>query len=91
MGDIAHVPLVSGVKAAQTPAVDVNKEKTTMADSCWSSPVVAVQSYIEKHKEKIITVAAVFLIDHFVFKGKFRVKLEELFEKLVDKLVGAMA
>ncbi len=56
---------------------EVKKEKKDMFKS--------IKEYYEKHNEVIITIVVVFLVDHYAFGGKFKEKIELMFESLVSK------
>ncbi len=53
------------------------KETKTMYD--------AIKTWFNKHSDLLVTLAAFFVADHFVFGGKFRHKLEQMVEGLIDK------
>jgi hypothetical protein len=44
-----------------------------------------VSDYVEKHKDVLFTVALVLVLDHFVFEGKFKQKIEDLVSSFLTK------
>lgn len=45
----------------------------------------SVKTYYDKYQDIILTVAVVFLLDQYMFDGKFRLKLEQIMESLISK------
>lgn len=45
----------------------------------------SVRAYYEKYQDTILTVAAIFLLDHYMFDGKFKTKIEQIMESLINK------
>lgn len=45
----------------------------------------SVRNYYEKYQDTILTVAVIFLLDHYMFDGKFKTKLEQIMESLIGK------
>lgn len=44
-----------------------------------------VSDYVEKHKDILFTVALVLVLDHYVFDGKFKSKIEDLVSGFLSK------
>lgn len=59
------------------PPTEKKKEEYRMFKS--------VRSYYEKYQDTILTIAALFLLDHYMFDGKFKTKLEQIMESLIGK------
>lgn len=53
------------------------KQENNMLDS--------IKEYIKEHKQVIITIGVVLLVDHLVFGGAFRERVKGLVEKLLNK------
>ena len=49
-----------------------------------SDMVSNFKSYFEKHQDVIITIAVVVLLDHFLFNGALRNKIQNTVEKFLD-------
>lgn len=47
--------------------------------------VGSIKDYVKTHREILITLALVALVDHFVFEGQFKKKLQQLVEALLNK------
>ena len=58
-------------------AVDTAKGTDTMKQS--------MERWWERNSNIVITVAVIFLVDHLVFKGSMRKKIESIFDKLVNR------
>ena len=71
--DNHNVNKLSLVVASATPK---NKENRPMFDS--------VKKYFQKHQEIFYTIAVALVVDHYVFNGAFRKKIEALVERLLD-------
>lgn len=83
-------------KFQQEVGINSNKtadkaEEKNMGTTGWSFVPQSVENYIERHKDMIYTIAIVLLADHFFFKGKFRVKAEQMVESLIDRASGKVA
>ncbi len=44
-----------------------------------------VRDYVESHKDMLLTMGLIILADHFLFAGKFRVRIEQMVEQWIDK------
>ena len=49
------------------------------------SVVETLKSYFKKHEDVLISLAVVLVVDHFIFNGAFREKVEAIVNKLLDK------
>jgi hypothetical protein len=45
-----------------------------------------VKGYFKEHRDIIMTLLMVILVDHFVFEGVFREKLQNLVEGMINKV-----
>lgn len=45
-----------------------------------------VKKFVAEHKSTVYCVAVMLLIDHLVFNGSFRAKLQSIMSKLIDKV-----
>lgn len=50
--------------------------------------VETVKDIIHKNKTIIYTVVALCIVDHLFLKGKFRLKLQAIFSRLIDKVIN---
>lgn len=50
----------------------------------------SLKQYFGKHRDLFITMAVIFLADHFLFGGKFKQKITESVEKLLDKSIKTL-
>jgi len=46
----------------------------------------SVKTYLKKHEDTIITIIILILIDHFIFNGAFRDKLNKIVETMISKV-----
>lgn len=67
----------TGCMEAHTIPATTKKEEYKMFKS--------IRAYYEKYQDVILTVAAIFLLDHYMFDGKFKTKLEQIMESLINK------
>lgn len=65
-----------GIKI-EVPIATIKKEEYSMFKS--------IRNYYEKYQDIILTVGAIFLLDHYMFDGKFRTKIEQIMESLISK------
>jgi hypothetical protein len=49
-----------------------------------------IKEYFTKHREIFFTFAVVFLVDHFLFHGKFKEKIQNAVEGLLDKSIKTL-
>lgn len=68
--------LTCGLPGMHTHTIET-KEKWTMISS--------LKMYVQKHSDVLWTLATVILLDHFLFEGKFRTKIESIMESLITK------
>lgn len=68
---------IPGCNGFHSEPVKTKKEEYKMFKS--------VRAYYEKYQDIILTVAAIFLLDHYMFDGKFKTKLEQIMEGLINK------
>lgn len=47
--------------------------------------ISSLKMYVQKHSDVLWTLATVILLDHFLFEGKFRTKIESIMESLITK------
>lgn len=47
--------------------------------------VSSLTDYVEKHKDLLFSVVLVLVLDHYVFEGKFRQKIEKLVDSFLEK------
>lgn len=45
-----------------------------------------VKDYVKQHKDTLITIGVLALVDQLVFDGKFRERLVKVFENLLERL-----
>lgn len=50
----------------------------------------SIRTYYEKYQDTILTIVAVFLLDQYMFGGKFRTKLEQIMEGLITKVTTSL-
>jgi len=55
------------------------KGETKMKFGTW------LNDYVEKHRDVLFTIAVVLVLDHYVFEGKFRQKIEDMVEGFLKK------
>lgn len=66
---------------------DPKKEFQKLADKLTGrrSFMDTFKSYFKKHEEAYMTIFIVILIDHFIFAGVFRQKIQDLVDSLIAK------
>ena len=62
------------------------KEKTM-----FGTVVADVKSFLVEHRGTIYFLVAALLVDHFLFKGVFKVRLQNMMESLVKKVEDKVA
>jgi hypothetical protein len=96
--EVAVVARIDGQKIAPT-TYTVKAYQFSLATEadyktfCYTKPIgekkmklfTQVSDYVEKHKDILFTVALVLVLDHFVFEGKFKQKIEDLVSGFLTK------
>ncbi len=59
--------------------------------SMFKSIATDVKSFVIEHRSIIYFIAAALLIDHFVFKGAFKTRLQAIAERIVKKVEDKVA
>jgi hypothetical protein len=44
----------------------------------------SLREYVQQHKDLFYTIGLVLLVDHFIFDGAFKAKVQKIVEKLLD-------
>ena len=76
--DLSLQPRDHGYASADYKNYNKNKEE---------SPMKAIKEYAEKHRDLLITIGVVLILDHFVFSGAFTEKLKKIVDGFLDKKV----
>ena len=45
----------------------------------------AIKSYFDKHRDIMLTIGIILILDHFVFSGAFTEKLKKMIDSFLDK------
>ena len=64
----------------------LQKEKKMEKNSSEDSILTDVRQYLNKYKNVLFTLAALFLVDQFFFGGKLRGRFQEMIENLFNRL-----
>lgn len=77
----AQASLVGMANAQSIPKVDKPKEK-----SMFKEVVGDVKGFVLEHRSVIYFIVAALMIDHFFFKGAFKMRLQGMADKVVTKV-----
>lgn len=80
-GEAQGTDIFYGVHPLQRLHAQIAKEQETKKESFMQY----VKEYFVKHRELIMSLVVFTLIDHLIFNGAFREKIEKLVHNLLDK------
>ncbi|MFA5583746.1 MAG: hypothetical protein WDA09_05990 [Bacteriovoracaceae bacterium] len=67
--------------------MDEKRLKQTMGNKGKRGDMTGeIKEYFKKHQDTFVTLAIVILIDQFLFEGRFRDKIKNIMEKLINRI-----
>lgn len=78
--------IINGQKISARAFLTEETKIKTKEKSMLSEFKSDIKTFFSQHKGLIYTIVSVYLIDHFMFEGKFKAKLSEIIHKVIGNL-----